>query len=177
MVALILGIEHTPRHHRVEAAQRGNQQVQAVGADGRPVGGLDEPALDAARSECTASLQQEQPGVLANRLRSSIPLIAVLGQETEPGSQHGQVRVASAFGADTFHEEVPLIEGHDELVVRVEDQPFVPRPAGWVREVRVEPQGGGPVQATELAARASLRAHFGAAIGYRRRYVIDKRDY
>src|SRR2546427_5410863 len=85
VVALILSIEHTPHHHRVEAAQRGNQQVQAVRADRRAVGGLDEPALDTARSERTASLQQEQPGVLANRLRSSVPLIAMLGQKPNQG--------------------------------------------------------------------------------------------
>src|SRR5207245_9537770 len=38
-------------------------------ADRRPVGGLDEPALDATRSERTPAFQQGQPGVLAHRLR------------------------------------------------------------------------------------------------------------
>src|SRR5438128_6365040 len=69
VVALVLGIERTPLHYRVEAAQSRDQQVQAVRTDRRPVGGLDEPALDTARSERTAGLQQEQPGVFANRLR------------------------------------------------------------------------------------------------------------
>src|SRR6266567_3711103 len=156
VVALVLGIEHTPRYHRVEAAQRGNQQVQAVGADGRPVGGLDEPALDAATSERTAGFQQEQPGVLANRLRSSVPLIAMLGQEAEPGPQYGQVRVARPRRAGAFHQVVPLVEGHDELVVGVEDQPLVAWAAGWVGKLRAEPQGGGSVQAAELTARPSL---------------------
>ncbi len=121
VVALILGVEHTPRHHRVEATQRGNQQVQAVGAHRRPVGGLDEPALDATGSERTAGLQQEQPGVLANRLRSSVPLVAMLDQEAEPGAQHGQVCVARPGGAGALHQVIPLVEGNDELAVRVED--------------------------------------------------------
>src|SRR5216684_5399562 len=119
----------------VEAAQRGNQQVQAVRADRRAVGDLDEPALDATGSERTASLQQEQPGVLAHRLRSSVPLITMLGQEAEPGPQHGQVRVGRAGGAGALHQVVPLIEWHDELVIRVEEQPLVTWPARWVSEV------------------------------------------
>src|SRR5439155_9027980 len=98
-------------------------------------GGLDEPALDAATSERTAGFQQEQPGGLANRLRSRVPLIAMLGHEAEPGPQHGQVRVARAGGAGALHQVVPLIERHDELAVRVEDQPLVTWPSRWLREV------------------------------------------
>ncbi len=70
VVALILEIEHTPLHHCVETAQRGNQQMQSAGADRRPVGGLDEPAFDAIGSEHAASLQQEQPRVHAAVLAS-----------------------------------------------------------------------------------------------------------
>src|SRR5712691_411329 len=135
--------------------------MQSVGAHWRPVGGLDEPALNATGSERTAGLQQEQPGVLANRRRPSVPLIAMLDQETEPRSQHGEIGVARPRRTAVFHQVVPLVEWHDELLVRVEDQPLVARPAGWVREVRLEPQGSGAVQAAELAARPSLHTHDG----------------
>src|SRR6266487_3866766 len=133
--------------------------MQPVGADRRPVGGLDEPALDATRSERTPGFQQEQPGVLANRLRSSVPLIAMFGQEAEPRPEDGQIRVPRAGGAGALQQVVPLVEWHDELLVGVEDQPLVAWAAGWVKKLRAEPQGGGPVQAAEPAARPALRPH------------------
>src|SRR5579859_6147971 len=102
MVVLVLRIEHTPRHHRVEAAQRRNEQVQAAGAHSRPVVGLDEPPSNPTGPERTTRLQQEQPGVLANCLWSSVPLIAMLDQKAEPGAEHGEVRLARAGGAGTL---------------------------------------------------------------------------
>src|SRR5260370_10228518 len=99
MVVVVLSIEHTPAHHRVEAAQRRNEQVQAAGTHRRPVGGLDEPTLHTAGSERTSRLQQEQPGVLANCFWSTVPWIAMLGQQAEPGPDHGQVRLPRPRGA------------------------------------------------------------------------------
>jgi hypothetical protein len=71
---------------------------------------------------------------------------------------------------------VPLVEWHDELVVCVEDQPLVTRPGGWVGEVRWQPQRSGPIEAAELATRASLSAHNEAAIRYSALCVTDKRS-
>ena len=115
--ALVLGIEHAPPHHRVEAAQGSDQQVQAVGADRRLIRRLHEPALDRACSERTAGLEQEQPRVLTNSLRPSVPLVAMLGQESEPRPQHGQVGLARSRGTDTLHEAIPLVERDDQLPV------------------------------------------------------------
>ena len=86
MESLILRNEDASAHDRVEAAQGGNQQMQPVGADRRLIRRLDEPAFNATRLQRTPGLEQEQPRVLAHRLRSSVPGVAMLGQEAEPGS-------------------------------------------------------------------------------------------
>ncbi len=159
--SLVLRIEDASAHDGVEAAQGGNQQMQPVGADRRLIRRLDEPAFNATRLQHTPGLEQEQPRVLAHRLRSSVPGVAMLGQEAEPGSQHGEVRIACARCADALHEAVPLVERHHKLALNVEDQTFITRSAGWVSEVSWEAQRARAVQAAELAARSSLGTHNG----------------
>src|SRR6266581_672945 len=161
MEALVLRVKDTPPHHRVEASQSGDQQMQTIRADRRPVAGLYDPAFDSALLECAAGLEQKQPRVLTHRVRLSVPCIAVFGQEAEPGPQNGQIRLPRPSGADTFHEPIPLVERHNELAVCIEHQPFVTRSARWVWELSRKPQSTRPVQTAELAARSSLGAHDG----------------
>src|SRR5947209_3792296 len=98
----------------------------------------------------------------------------MLGEETKPGAEHSQIRFARPCGAGALHQVVPLIERHDELVVRIQHQPLVAWPTRWVGEVRLQPEGRGPIQAAELAARTSLRPHSCAATGYVPECVSDK---
>src|SRR6266851_2464004 len=137
--------------------------MQPIGADRRPVAGLDEPAFDSAILERAASVDQKQPGVLTDRVGSSVPCIAVLGQEAEPRPQHREIRVARPRRANTTHEAVPLVERNDELTIGIEDQPLVDGSTRRVRELSREPQRTGAVQAAELAARTSLGTHDRAA--------------
>ncbi len=161
--ALVLRVKYTPPHHRVEAPQGGDQQMQAIRADRRPVAGLDEPAFNSTLLERASSFEQEQPRVFTNRFRSSVPRITVFGQEAEPGPQHSQIRVARPRCANTPHEAIPLVERNDELTVSIEDQPLVERSTEREGEVGREPQRTRAVQAAELASRASLSAHDGGS--------------
>src|SRR5712691_1636242 len=132
--------------------------MQAIRADRRPVAGLNEPAFNSTLLERASSLEQEQPRGFTNGVRLSVPRMAVFGQEAEPGPQDGQIRLTRPSGADTFHEQIPLVERHDELAVGIEHQPFVMRSTGWVWEVGRGPQRTGAVQAAELPVGSSLRA-------------------
>src|SRR5260370_17089500 len=93
MESLVLRVKHAPPHYRVEASQSGDRQMQTIGADRRPVAGLDEPAFDSALLERAAGLQQEQPGVLTNRFRSRVPCILMPAQKPQPRPKPSQLRL------------------------------------------------------------------------------------
>jgi hypothetical protein len=107
MEALILRVKDTPPHDRVEAPQRGDQQVETVGADRRPVAGLDEPPFNATLLEGTPCLEQKLPCVLTHSFRLRVPWILMPGQEAEPGPQDRQyvsrVRAAPTPSMSRYH--------------------------------------------------------------------------
>jgi hypothetical protein len=85
MQALLVAIEHAALHYRVKAARRGNEPVQAAVARGLSTGGLDETASHTPAPQHAASIDQEQPRVLADGVRPRIPRIAMLRQNPTQG--------------------------------------------------------------------------------------------
>jgi hypothetical protein len=137
--------------------------MHATVAHGRPVGCLDKPAVDTTGLDCAPGLDQKEPRVLTDSLRTCIPWVVMLAEQAKPRPEHGQVGRAGACGAHAVHQAIPLVQRDYELAVALEHEAFVARPTRREREFSVKPQRRRAVQTAEPAAGSPLGAHAWAA--------------